>query len=100
MESLETIFNEILKYLDVSYCLVVVFLSYALRDVLASMLEYLRFPEKHSRTFSVFFLATAVAFVWHFFVGSEMVKLFVSYSATTTLYELFLKHISKNILHE
>jgi hypothetical protein len=88
-----SVFDEVLVHLDVAYCITVVFLAYALRGVTADVLIYLRFPVKHVKTFAVFFIATIAAFVWHFLVGTDLVKLFVSYSATTTLYELFLKQI-------
>ena len=92
--------DSILNHITLPYCLAVVFLSYALRNVLADFLTYIRFPKKHSKTFAVFVIATILAGVWLFGFGeTDYVKLFVSYSVSTTIYELFLKHIKTPKIH-
>ncbi len=97
MEALITIFENITSHIILEYSLFVVFLAYALKGLFGDLLGYLRVPDKYKKTLAVFIISTIAALIWHYYLGADLVKLFVSYSASTTIYEVFLKYVTDKL---
>lgn len=84
--------DSITQHISVPYLLSLVFLSYGLRDIVGDFIGVFTINKK-VRTWSVFIIATLLAFVFGVFFKEDPVKLFVTYCVGTSLYELIIKVI-------
>ena len=80
------------------YLITFIFLSYGLRDVTAQiMASFIPADIKKLRSYAVFLIATALAPAWYFLFGDNPMKLLITYSVGTSLYELIIQAIIRQL---
>jgi len=97
METLTDLFTQALDtYIELGYLITFIFLSYGLRNLIADIINGIH-PTKRARTFAVFFIGTVMALIWYGLFRTDLMKLFVTYSVGTSLYELIIQAIITKI---
>jgi hypothetical protein len=84
---MEVIPIDLNAHIEPAYMLLVVAVSYAMRDILAAQI-------KGNKRIAVLIIATLIGVPYYYYVGVSIINLIVSYSLVTTCYDLILKKIT------
>jgi hypothetical protein len=98
MESiLDAVWNQVTQYLSVQYILVVIFVSYLIKKNFSQLLSSIT-GTRWRPVYSVLLIATVIAIPFMLFTDEPWIRMLVSYSFATSLYETIFEWIENRLI--
>jgi hypothetical protein len=95
METIEQIYQEIEKYLDINYLIAFMAIAYLFKGVLMELIILITkkdlYKNKLIKNFIIFVIGTLVALPFWYTFDHDKMKLFVTFCVGTSIHDLLIK---------